>query len=61
VRREYFGIIFNVKKCTLYSIKYGNYLQTALEMYTINGAYVMRQEDKTGSLDIGKEADLVSL
>ena len=28
-------------------------------MYTINGAYVMRQEDKTGSLEVGKEADLV--
>ena len=27
-------------------------------MYTINGAFVMRQEDKTGSLEIGKEADL---
>ena len=24
VHREYFSIIFNVKKCTLYSIKYGN-------------------------------------
>jgi hypothetical protein len=23
VHREYFSIIFNVKKCTLYSIKYG--------------------------------------
>ncbi len=26
VRREYFSIICNVKKCTLYSIKYGTYL-----------------------------------
>jgi hypothetical protein len=25
VRREYFSIIFNAKKCTLYSIKYGNF------------------------------------
>ncbi len=24
VRREYFSIIFNVKKCTLYLIKYSN-------------------------------------
>lgn len=28
-------------------------------MYTINGAYAMRQEDVTGSLAIGKAADLV--
>jgi len=25
VCREYFSIIFNVKKCALYSIKYGNF------------------------------------
>ncbi len=25
VRREYFSIIFNVKNCALYSIKYGKY------------------------------------
>ena len=25
VRREYFSIIFNIKKCTLFSIKYSNY------------------------------------
>ena len=34
-------------------------LKTALAMYTINGAYVMRQEDKVGSLEVGKEADLI--
>ncbi len=28
-------------------------------MYTINGAYVMRQEDVTGSLMVGKEADFI--
>ena len=28
-------------------------------MYTINGAYAMRQEDKTGSLVEGKVADFV--
>ena len=28
-------------------------------MYTLNGAYVMRQELKTGSLEVGKEADLI--
>lgn len=30
-------------------------------MYTINGAYAMRQEERTGSLTVGKEADLVVL
>jgi predicted amidohydrolase YtcJ len=30
-------------------------------MYTINGAYVMRQEGKTGSLVVGKEADFIVL
>jgi predicted amidohydrolase YtcJ len=34
-------------------------LKSALRMYTLNGAYVMRQEQKTGSLEVGKEADLV--
>ena len=28
-------------------------------MYTINGAYVMRQEITTGSLEVGKAADLI--
>lgn len=36
-------------------------VKTAVEMYTINGAYVMRQEDKTGSLVAGKEADFIVL
>ena len=31
----------------------------AVNAYTINGAYVMRQEDKTGSLEVGKYADLI--
>lgn len=34
-------------------------LKTAIEMYTINGAYAMRQEDIVGSLEVGKEADFV--
>ena len=34
-------------------------LQEVVEMYTINGAYIMRQESKTGSLEVGKEADFV--
>lgn len=29
--------------------------------YTINGAYLMRQEEKTGSIEVGKAADLVVL
>ena len=33
--------------------------QAAIEYYTINGAYAMRQEDITGSLTVGKKADLV--
>lgn len=34
-------------------------MKTAIELYTINGAYVMRQEKDTGSLVVGKFADLV--
>lgn len=34
-------------------------LETAIKAYTINGAYVMRQEDKVGSLEVGKLADFV--
>ncbi|KAK3101743.1 hypothetical protein FSP39_006041 [Pinctada imbricata] len=34
-------------------------VKTAIEMYTINPAYAMRQEDKTGSLAVGKEADFI--
>ena len=36
-------------------------LTDALAAYTINGAYVMRQEDQTGSIEPGKWADLVVL
>ncbi len=28
-------------------------------MYTINAAYSMRQEEKVGSLEVGKEADFI--
>ncbi|TRY71803.1 hypothetical protein TCAL_11177 [Tigriopus californicus] len=34
-------------------------LKTAVELYTINGAFSMRQEDRTGSLEVGKDADFV--
>jgi predicted amidohydrolase YtcJ len=34
-------------------------LQEAIKAYTINGAYVMRQESKLGSLETGKIADFV--
>ena len=36
-------------------------LEEAIKAYTINAAYVMRQEDVTGSLEVGKEADLIIL
>ena len=36
-------------------------VQEALEAYTINAAYGMHWEDKTGSLEVGKYADLVVL
>jgi len=33
----------------------------AIKAYTINGAYVMRQENKVGTLEVGKEADFIIL
>ncbi len=36
-------------------------LATALDMYTRNAAYVMRLEDRTGSIEVGKKADIVVL
>ena len=36
-------------------------LEQAIASYTINGAYVMRQENLVGTLEEGKEADLVVL
>ena len=36
-------------------------LITALDMYTRNAACIMRLEDKTGSVEIGKRADLIVL
>ncbi len=36
-------------------------LETMLVAYTINGAYFMQQEDVTGSIEVGKHADLVVL
>ena len=36
-------------------------LHSALEAYTINGAYVCQQENTTGSLEVGKAADLIVL
>ena len=36
-------------------------LEEAIRAYTINAAYVMRQEDLVGSLEVGKEADFIVL
>jgi predicted amidohydrolase YtcJ len=36
-------------------------VEEAVKSYTINAAYVMRQEDITGSLEVGKYADLIIL
>jgi hypothetical protein len=32
-----------------------------IALYTINAAYALRQEDQTGSIEVGKLADLVVL
>ena len=34
-------------------------LEAAIKAYTIHAAYVMRQEEKTGSIEVGKYADLI--
>lgn len=36
-------------------------LEEAIKAYTINAAYVMRQENTVGSIEVGKEADLIIL
>jgi len=36
-------------------------LEDAVKAYTLEPAYVMRQEDKVGSLEVGKEADFIVL
>lgn len=36
-------------------------LETAVKLKTINTAYLLHQEDKTGSLEVGKFADLIVL
>ena len=36
-------------------------LATAIEAYTTNAAWAMHQEDKVGSIDVGKRADIVVL
>ena len=36
-------------------------LAALIEAYTMNGAYLMHQEDETGSIEVGKAADLVVL
>jgi predicted amidohydrolase YtcJ len=36
-------------------------LATMIALYTINAAYALRQEDQTGSIEVGKLADLVVL
>jgi len=36
-------------------------LKSVIQAYTINAAYIMRQEQKTGSIEVGKQADLIVL
>jgi hypothetical protein len=36
-------------------------LPTMLALYTINGAYLQHQEKRTGSIEVGKAADLIVL
>ncbi|WP_137818748.1 amidohydrolase [Pseudomonas sp. 2FG] len=36
-------------------------LEAAVQAYTLDAAYTLRQEDETGSLEVGKQADLVVL
>jgi hypothetical protein len=36
-------------------------LPTMLALYTINGAYLQHQEKRTGSIEVGKAADLIAL
>ncbi|QKX07021.1 amidohydrolase [Aquimarina sp. TRL1] len=36
-------------------------LNEAIKAYTINAAYIMRQEHKVGTLEVGKEADFIVL
>ncbi|MGB5163713.1 MAG: amidohydrolase family protein, partial [Woeseiaceae bacterium] len=36
-------------------------LLTAVDMYTRNAAYIMRLEDRTGTVEVGKRADLIVL
>lgn len=36
-------------------------LEEAIKAYTLNAAYVMRQENVVGSIEVGKEADLIIL
>ena len=36
-------------------------LETMIDAYTIHGAYLQHQDDRVGSLEVGKEADLVVL
>ena len=36
-------------------------VEQAIKAYTINGAYQFRMEDKIGSIEVGKLADLVVL
>lgn len=36
-------------------------LATMIDAYTINGAWLMHQEDNTGSIEVGKKADMVVL
>ena len=57
----YLNGVFQNTDNTTYSNLNDLSLEEAIKAYTINAAYVMRQEDVVGSIEVGKEADFIVL